>query len=110
MLLFRALLRLILVHRNKERLTKNPPIAPLNREKLRKDSQNQDLPKEGFALKRTGTVIRSVNCSGPSGSRFWAPLAKLEDDITRPESPESRQNLVIAEVGIYIFNPGSFSK
>lgn len=91
-------MRLILVHRNKERLIKNPPIAPLNREKLRQESKNQDLPKEGFSLKRTGTVVRSVNYSGPSNSRFWTPLGKAEDDESQSDTTEVRQSLIIAEV------------
>lgn len=100
----KALLRLILVHRNKERLIKNPPIAPLNREKLRQESKNQELPKEGFSLKRSGTVVRSVNCSGPSNSRFWTPLGKIDDDEPLPDTSEVRQSLIIAET-LYIMKP-----
>ncbi|XP_015599348.1 peroxisomal membrane protein PEX16 [Cephus cinctus] len=99
---FKAFLRLLLVYKFKERITQNPPISPLNREKL-KDNQSAPIVAEGFALKRTGTIVRSVNNAPPVQMRNWAPLSPVESrevDI----QPMTKKTLILAET-LYILKP-----
>ncbi|XP_034933815.1 transmembrane protease serine 9-like [Chelonus insularis] len=104
---FKAILRMILIHRNKERIIQNPAISPLNRDKLnRRLLQAEKIEKEGFVLKRSGKIIRSVNCnSGSIQSRIWTPLLPLDEElIFEPESPAVRQRIIFAET-LYILKP-----
>ncbi|XP_015121058.1 peroxisomal membrane protein PEX16 [Diachasma alloeum] len=106
--LFKSVMRLILVHHDKERITQTPPIPPLNREKLARPGianlgsgfQNS----AGFRLGRSGTIVRSVNASGPIQSRIWSPLKPENEDIITIESPFTKRNLLIAET-LYIMKP-----
>lgn len=91
-------MKTILIHHNKERITQNPAIPPLNREQFHKDAQKDDVPREGFVLKRSGTTVRSVNASGPIQSRIWAPLTPIDDEPTDSECPMTKRNLLLAEV------------
>ncbi|XP_011298026.1 peroxisomal membrane protein PEX16 [Fopius arisanus] len=107
--LFKSVMRLILVHHDKERITITP-IPPLNREKLSSLTfmtlGNLAVPLQhsvGFRLGRSGTFVRSVNASGPIQSRIWAPL-KPENEDTVTESPVTKRNLLIAET-LYIMKP-----
>ena len=93
----RAVLRLLLVHAYKERVVRNPPIQPLNREKL-SESDDEKL-KEGFTLKRSGTVVRSVRGTGSVQMRTWEPLASnANDNVSLNNSPASVKKLKLAEV------------
>lgn len=79
-------------------MTKSPPIQPLNREKL-KESDGEKL-KEGYTLKRSGTVVRSIRGSNCSQMRTWEPLpSTTTDNLNR--SPASEKNLMLAEVVEY---------
>lgn len=76
-------------------MTKSPPIQPLNREKL-KESDGEKL-KEGYTLKRSGTVVRSIRGANYSQMRTWEPLpSTTTDNLNR--SPASEKNLMLAEV------------
>ena len=101
--IFKAVLRLLLVHAYKERLVRNPPIQPLNREKL-SESDDEKL-KEGFTLKRSGTVVRSVRGTGSVQMRTWEPLASTaNDNVNLNNSPASVKKLKLAE-SLYIVKP-----
>lgn len=97
-------MRLILVHHDKERITQTPPIPPLNREKMNVPSNPPfGMHSAGFRLERSGTVVRSVNASGPIQSRIWSPLKPETEDIAVTESPNTKRNLLIAEVILFKF-------
>ncbi|XP_043268567.1 peroxisomal membrane protein PEX16 [Venturia canescens] len=100
----KVMLRLVLVHRNKERITQTPAIPPLNREKL-SESCSVEPVKEGFVLKHSGTVVRSVSATPPLHSRVWAPLKRVEG-LQKEESltPAMRKNIILAE-SLYIIKP-----
>ena len=101
--IFKAVLRLLLVHAYKERVVRNPPIQPLNREKL-SESDDEKL-KEGFTLKRSGTVVRSVRGTGSVQMRTWEPLASnANDNVNLNNSPASVKKLKLAE-SLYIVKP-----
>ncbi|XP_063989244.1 peroxisomal membrane protein PEX16 [Diachasmimorpha longicaudata] len=106
--LFKSVMRLILVHHDKERITQTPPIPPLNREKLSLSGMNNAgggfQNPAGFRLGRSGTIVRSVNASGPIQSRIWSPLKLNNEDISTVESPLTKRNLLIAET-LYILKP-----
>ena len=90
-----------MVYRYKERITQTPAIPPLNREKL-KQEEIKDSLDEGFCLKRSGTVVRSVKNSSTAQARMWTPLAP-PICTDRPEanvqcSYSSRKILIFAEV------------
>ncbi|XP_028046008.1 peroxisomal membrane protein PEX16 isoform X2 [Monomorium pharaonis] len=102
--LFKSILRLILVHVYKERLTKSPATPPLNREKFSKAVNNVQL-KEGFMLKRTGTVVRSVKYSAPIEVRTWKALPSVTDENENlTKNQESERNLKLAE-SLYVTKP-----
>ncbi|CAK9818100.1 Peroxisomal membrane protein PEX16 [Anthophora plagiata] len=101
--IFKTVLRLLLVHLYKERVTKSPPIQPINREKL-SDSNDEKL-KEGFTLKRSGTVVRSIRGVNPSFMRTFEPLPSTisnNDNLNRSSTAE--KNLMLAET-LYIMKP-----
>lgn len=79
-------------------MTQTPAIRPLNREKL-SDSCNVPPVKEGFALKNSGTVIRSVSGTAPLHSRVWSPLKPVEGSQNEQSlTPVMRKNIILAEV------------
>ncbi|KOX71980.1 Peroxisomal membrane protein PEX16 [Melipona quadrifasciata] len=78
--LFKTVLRLMLIHIYKERITKSPPIQPLNREKL--NNSHSEKLGEGFKLKRSGTINN--------------------DNLNR--SPVLEKNLILAET-LYVLKP-----
>ncbi|OAD54251.1 Peroxisomal membrane protein PEX16 [Eufriesea mexicana] len=100
--IFKTMLRLLLIHLYKERVIKSPPIQPLNREKLN-DSHNNQL-KEGFALKRSGTIVRSVRGATCPSMRTWEPLFSNDNDDDNLSKPTSGKNLALAET-LYIMKP-----
>lgn len=73
----RCVARLLLIYKHKEAIIENPPILPLEREKLSKDrnanSKNfadlsqSELKSVSFTLKRSGRVVRKVESSPPLG-------------------------------------------
>lgn len=90
-------MRLLLIYVYKERITKSPAIPPLNREKFNK-IDNVQL-KEGFMLKRSGTVVRSVKYSTPIELRTWKALPPVIDEnenLTKIQ--ESDRDFKLAEV------------
>lgn len=90
-------MRLLLVHLYKERITKSPPIQPLNRGKL--NESDDDKLKEGFKLKRCGTVVRSIRGTNNTPLRMWEPLSSTvnhNDNLNCSSSSE--KNLLLAEV------------
>ncbi|KAK0159720.1 hypothetical protein PV327_010805 [Microctonus hyperodae] len=102
---FKAIMRLIIVHRNIERITCNPAIPVLNREKLN-EWQKEDFSKNGFILKRSGVVIRCVNATEPYKSRIWAPLMPVTNNnsSTECETQITTPTLLLAET-LYIIKP-----
>ncbi|XP_076235971.1 peroxisomal biogenesis factor 16 [Calliopsis andreniformis] len=101
--IFKTVLRLLLVHVYKERIVKNPPIQPLNREKLN-ESKDEKL-KEGFVLKRSGTVIRSIRGTDSIHMRTWEPLSSVaHDNVNLNSSSVSEKNFKLAE-SLYIIKP-----
>lgn len=83
-------------------MTKSPATPPLNREKFNK-AVDSIQSKEGFMLKRSGTVIRSIKYSAPIEKRTWTALdSKMNMDLT-PKDQESEKNqekiCKLAEVG-----------
>lgn len=79
-------------------MIKSPATPPLNREKFNKDIESVNL-KEGFVLKRSGIVIRSVKHSAPVQVRTWKALSP---SINKNEKSSKNQNfdrnLMLAEV------------
>ncbi|XP_076756525.1 peroxisomal biogenesis factor 16 [Xylocopa sonorina] len=101
--IFKTVLRLLLVHLYKERITKNPPIQPLNREKLKEPDVEE--VKEGFTLKRSGKVIRSIRGANLPHMRSWEPLSSnVNNSDNLNKSPASEKNLMLAET-LYILKP-----
>ncbi|XP_012286608.1 peroxisomal membrane protein PEX16 [Orussus abietinus] len=100
---FKAAMRLILVYRCKERITLNPPFPPLNREKV---SENcADRTQNGFSLKRSGMVVRSVRSSEAPEVRKWEPLPQCSHGYNQMTSyPASKNSLILAET-LYIIKP-----
>lgn len=102
--LFKSILRLILIHVYKERVTKSPATPPLNREKFNKVIDSVQL-KEGFTLKRTGTVVRSVKYSAPIEMRAWKALPTVTDENENlTKNSESERYLKLAE-SLYVTKP-----
>ncbi|KYN04454.1 PREDICTED: peroxisomal membrane protein PEX16-like [Cyphomyrmex costatus] len=101
--LFKSILRLLLIYVYKERITKSPAIPPLNREKFNK-IDNVQL-KEGFMLKRSGTVVRSVKYSTPIELRTWKALPSVTDENENlTKNQESNRDLKLAE-SLYVTKP-----
>nr|XP_034184771.1 peroxisomal membrane protein PEX16 isoform X1 [Osmia lignaria]XP_034184772.1 peroxisomal membrane protein PEX16 isoform X1 [Osmia lignaria] len=101
--IFKTVLRLLLVHLYKERITKSPPIQPLNRGKL--NESDDDKLKEGFKLKRCGTVVRSIRGTNNAPMRIWEPLSStISDNDNLNCSSASEKNLLLAE-SLYIVKP-----
>ncbi|XP_012221616.1 peroxisomal membrane protein PEX16 [Linepithema humile] len=102
--LFKTVLRLLLVHVYKERVTKSPAIPPLDREKFNKVIHNAEL-KEGFTLKRSGTVIRSVKHSVPVEMRTWKALpSNIDENENLTKNQQSLISLKLAE-SLYVTKP-----
>lgn len=102
--LFKSILRLLLIHVYKERVTKSPATPPLNREKFNKAIDGTQL-KEGFTLKRSGTVVRSVKYSAPVEVRTWKALPPVTDENENlTKNQESERNLKLAE-SLYVTKP-----
>jgi len=79
-------------------VTKSPATPPLNREKFNKVIDSVQL-KEGFMLKRSGTVVRSVKYSAPIELRTWKALLPVTDENENlTKNQESEGNLKLAEV------------
>lgn len=100
---FKSVMRLLLVHCYKERVTQSPPIPPLKRDKILENVEA--IEKDGFSLKRSKKVIRKVNSGGYSQFRSWAPLPPIgiEDrQISTDLTP--RKKMILAET-LYILKP-----
>lgn len=96
--IYRTVLRLLLVHLYKERITKSPPIQPLNREKIN-DSYNEKS-RESFVLKRSGTVVRSIRSTNSLHICTWEPLSSNVNNNNLNKCSTSEKNLMLAEVKI----------
>lgn len=93
----RTVMRLLLVHCFKERVTQSPPIPPLKREKLTENVET--VESDGFSLKRSKKVIRKVNSGGYSQYRSWAPLPPIGiDDRQNNVDITPKKKLILAEV------------
>ncbi|XP_011692391.1 PREDICTED: peroxisomal membrane protein PEX16 [Wasmannia auropunctata] len=102
--LFKSVLRLLLIHVYKERVTKSPATPPLNREKFNKVIDSVQL-REGFMLKRSGTVVRSIRHSVPVDIRTWKALPPVTDENENlAKNQESERNLKLAE-SLYVTKP-----
>ncbi|KAG7190538.1 hypothetical protein KM043_006639 [Ampulex compressa] len=102
--ILKTVLRLLLIYVYKERITKYPPVPSLDREKLKSVDQEKAL-KEGFHLKRSGTIVRSVRAAGPVEIRAWAPLSQNNDESTcENKKAASKKTLILAE-SLYILKP-----
>ncbi|XP_076300091.1 peroxisomal biogenesis factor 16 [Lasioglossum baleicum] len=99
--LFKAVLRLLLVHVYKEGIVKSPPLKPLNRNKL--NESEEEKIKEGFTLKRSGTVVRSIRGTNSMHMRTWEPLSpSIHDNLN--SSTKLERNIALAE-SLYIMKP-----
>ncbi|XP_076652909.1 peroxisomal biogenesis factor 16 [Halictus rubicundus] len=99
--IFKAVLRLLLVHVYKERIVKSPPLKPLNRNKL--NESEEEKIKEGFKLKRSGTVVRSIRGTNSIHTRTWEPLSpSIHDNLD--SSSKLERNIALAE-SLYIMKP-----
>lgn len=101
-------MRLVLVFRYKERMTLTPAIPPLNREKINDNTDGLQLPKEAFALKRSGKVVRTVRSSA-SQTRTWTPPAssssvETEELDSNQAIQALKKSLLIAEVCIFFIS------
>ncbi|XP_031830030.1 peroxisomal biogenesis factor 16 [Nomia melanderi] len=100
---FKAVLRLLLIHVYKEKIVKSPPLKPLNRDKL--NESDEVKIKEGFTLKRSGTVIRSVRGTNSVHKRTWEPLSSnINDNDNLNSSVKLERNIALAE-SLYIMKP-----
>lgn len=80
-------------------MTKSPATPPLNREKFNKVVDSIQS-KEGFTLKRSGTVIRSIKHSVPIEMRTWKALpSNTDENKNLTKNQESEKILKLAEVG-----------
>ncbi|KAL6267010.1 hypothetical protein P5V15_000090 [Pogonomyrmex californicus] len=103
--LFKTILRLLLIHVYKERMTKSPATPPLNREKFFNKTIDSMQLKEGFMLKRSGTVVRSIKYSAPIDMRTWKALPPITDENENlTNNQEFERNLKIAE-SLYVTKP-----
>ncbi|XP_026826971.1 uncharacterized protein LOC105286577 [Ooceraea biroi] len=102
--LFKTVSRLLLLYVYKERLTKSPATPPLNREKFNNVIDGAQL-QEGFKLKRSGTVVRSIKHSVPIEMRTWRALpCNMDENENLTKSQKSEMSLKLAET-IYIVKP-----
>lgn len=102
-------MRLFLVYRCKERITQTPPVPTLKREKLEESCARMSSQRiqengiaqsmqEGYALKHSGKIVRSINCSEPLEMRvFKAPVCQ-PDQLANVNPSFSTKSLAIAEV------------
>lgn len=95
------MLRLLLIHVYKEKIVKSPPLKPLKRDKV--NESDEVKIKEGFTLKRSGTVIRSVRDTNSVHKRTWEPLSSnINDNDNLNSSAKFERNIALAEVKNYI--------
>ncbi|XP_046432853.1 peroxisomal membrane protein PEX16 [Neodiprion fabricii] len=100
---FKSVMRLLLVHRYKERVTQSPPIPPIKRDKI--SDKVETIEKDGFALKRSKKVVRKVNSGGCSQFRSWAPIPPLGiDDQQTTIDLTPNKKIILAET-LYIIKP-----
>lgn len=99
--IIKTVLRLLLVHVCKEHITKSPPIQPFNRDKLN-DHNEKNNKNEGFILKRSGTVVRSIRSSSDVQYRTWEPLTPVDNNYNFSNS--SKKKILFAE-SLYILKP-----
>lgn len=100
--IFKTILRLLLVYVYKERVTKSPPIQPLNREKL--NDEKAQMPPV-IKLKRSGLCIRNVRSVQTTDMRFWGPFpTEVGDGCDAENLPAPKTKLILAE-SLYILKP-----
>ncbi|XP_066586362.1 peroxisomal membrane protein PEX16 [Prorops nasuta] len=103
--IMKTILRLFLVHVYEERLTKTPPITPLNREKLNSENCNNIVNTiDGYVLKRSGSMIRSIKATDSIQVRTWAPLLNKNNESNNNINKVSKRKLIFAET-LYIIKP-----
>lgn len=97
-LVYRAVMRLCLVYVYKENLVKSPSIKPLNRNKINVYDKDVKM-REGFQLKRSGIVVRSIKTSRSVQTRVWAPIPSMRDENENVDNAFiSKRMLKLAEV------------
>ncbi|XP_076180564.1 peroxisomal biogenesis factor 16 [Ptiloglossa arizonensis] len=101
--IFKTVLRLLVIHVYKERMVKSPPIQPLNRDML--NELNDEKLKEGFTLKRSGTVVRSIRSTKSIHMRTWESLSSVDSNNDNLNvSTTSEKKFILAE-SLYIMKP-----
>ncbi|XP_053988942.1 peroxisomal membrane protein PEX16 [Hylaeus volcanicus] len=101
--IFKTVLRLLVIHVYKERMVKCPPIQPLNRDMLIKS--NEEKLKNGFMLKRSGTIVRSIRGTNSLQARTWERLPSVPSESDNLNaSTVSEKKFIIAE-SLYIMKP-----
>ncbi|KAK2588126.1 hypothetical protein KPH14_004179 [Odynerus spinipes] len=103
--ILKAAMRLLLVHVYKENIVKNPSIAPLNREKISEICDRNVPIKEGFQLKRSGIVVRSIRTSRSVRTRVWAPIPSMRDENQNVNNPYVSKRIVKLAETLYIIKP-----
>ncbi|XP_047366534.1 peroxisomal membrane protein PEX16 [Vespa velutina] len=102
--IFKAVMRLCLVYIYKENLVKSPSIKPLNRNKINVCDKDVKM-REGFQLKRSGIVVRSIRTSRSIQTRVWAPIPSMRDENENVDNAFiSKRMLKLAET-FYIIKP-----
>lgn len=103
--IFKAIMRLFLIHIYKENVVKNPSIPPLNRDKMN-DVCDKDIPmKEGYQLKRSGIVVRSIRTSRSVQTRVWAPIPSMRDENQNVDNPIISKRILKLAESLYIVKP-----
>lgn len=91
-------MRLCLIFVYKENLVKSPSIKPLNRNKVNICDKDVKM-REGFQLKRSGIVVRSIRTSRSVQTRVWAPIPSMRDENENVDNAFiSKRMLKLAEV------------
>ncbi|XP_043494711.1 peroxisomal membrane protein PEX16 [Polistes fuscatus] len=103
--IFKAVMRLCLIHVYKENVIKSPSIKPLNKKKINQADDKDIKMKEGFQLKRSGIVVRSIKTSRSIETRVWTPISSMRDENENVDNAfVSKRMLMLAET-LYIIKP-----
>ncbi|XP_015179143.1 PREDICTED: peroxisomal membrane protein PEX16 [Polistes dominula] len=103
--IFKAVMRLYLIHVYKENVIESPSIKPLNKKKINQTYDKDIKMKEGFQLKRSGIVVRSIKTSRSIETRIWTPISSMKDENENVDNAFiSKRMLTLAET-LYIVKP-----
>ncbi|XP_076631108.1 peroxisomal biogenesis factor 16 [Colletes latitarsis] len=101
--IFKTVLRLLVIHVYKERIVKRPPIQPLNRDML--NESNDEKLQEGFVLKRSGIVVRSIKDTNSTQMRTWEPLTSVISNNDNFNASNAWEKKFLFAEGLYIMKP-----